>query len=239
MDCCIHSNVINDNGEGNTVCLDCGVILDIVYSYSSKYVNNQTQIESNIEQTETEYIRQRKEEVDLIKTLKDLWHFPKQVIADTIHMYLKILKKRKREKRMKNVFKKKIFAFCFYKSLLSHNCSKSIEEICLLFDIVNIKTFSQLGFEENIELNCNMNDFLTRFCTNLNFSFKEKQQINNYLNKIQSISNLQPKTICSIAILHYHYINGSNWNTRDIANNCEISYQSMIKNYKQWKFMFN
>ena len=231
---CIHTNVIDDNGDGFSVCLDCGLTLDIVYS---QYKNNGTEIEGNLEQVE--FIRHRKEEVDLIKTLKDIWHFPEQVINDTIDLYLKLLEKRRKEKRKKNIFKKKLFAFCFYKSLLNHNCSNSIEEICLLFDIVNVKTFSQIAFEENIEIDCNIYDLLTRFCTNLKFTFKEKQEINNYLKKIQNRTNLQSKTLCSIAILHYHYINGTNWNTKDIANNCEISYQSMVKNYNQFKMMFN
>ncbi len=230
---CLHESVLEDNNDGYTVCLICGQVLDQVYLCDTHYAKLQTQSE-NLLQTEqlkcNKYLKHRKQEIDLIATLLDLWHFPNKVIDDTLRLYVSLIKENK-----KSLYKKKIFAFAFYKSLLKNNCSRSIEEICLLFDIPNIKTFSQFAMEQNIELTCNLNDFLQRFSNNLEFTFSEIKLIKSYLSKLEKVPNLQPKTLCSIAILHFHYLHGTKWSTQDIANRCEVTYQTMTRNYKHCK----
>ncbi len=229
---CLHESVLDNNGEGSAVCLKCGQILDPIYLFSSQYVRDQTESDKFLENKHD--LKHREDDIELITTLCDLWHFPKQVINDTIELYVFLLKRNENNKCM---YKRKIFAFAFYKTLLSHHCSRSIDEICLLFNIVNVKTFSQFAMEQNIELHYNLDDFFQRFTTNLEFTFEEKKIIKSYLNKLQNVPNLQPKTLCSLAILHFHYTKKSSHSTQHIANQCGLTYQTMMKNYKYCKHL--
>ncbi len=233
---CSHESVLEDNAEGSSVCLLCGQILDPLYSFEPHYVRQQTESEKLLQQGQLKnniYLKHRKDEIDLITTLRDLWHFPQEVIHNTLTLYVSLVKKNEE----KSMYRKKIFAFAFYKTLLDFNCSHSIDEICLLFDIVNIKTFSQFALQQNIELNCNLSDFLQRFSTNLELAFSEIKLIKSYLDKLQNVPNVQPKTLCSVAILHFHYMHGTKWKTQQIANHCEVTYPTMIKNYKLCKLL--
>ena len=108
-----------------------------------------------------------------------------------------------------------------------------------LFDVKSLKIFSQLGFEHQLELPPNITDFLTRFCINLNFSFQQKKEIFKIFKSIKLPPNLKPETICGLVILHYHNIHKTNWNKKEIAKRCEITYQTLLKNYCKFKNLFS
>ena len=234
---CNHLNILDDNGEGNTVCITCGLVLEPIYSYNQTYITTNTEDEKYItkdgsNKEKEKLLVQRKNEIELIKTLQELWHFPPHVITQTINLFLKIAKNKKQ------LHKKTHFAFAFYKSLFDNKCSHSINEICYLFGISSIKTFSKIAFHEEIEFPPNISDFLDRFCSYLEFNFKQRQKIFNILQKIKFPPNIKPETICALIILHYHKKEKTKWNAKEIAHRCEITYQTLQKNYSNFKHIF-
>ena len=235
---CDHVSIQEDNGEGNSVCVNCGLILEVVYSYNQTYIHQNTGSEKDISEKNLNkdkeiLLKRRKNEIELIKQLQELWHFPKNVITKTITLFLKLAQGKTQ------LHKKSHFAFAFYKTLIDNKCSHSINEICYLFDISSIKTFSKLAFREQIELPPNISDFLSRFCSNLEFNFKQKQKIFSIFKNIKLPPNIKPETICALIILHYHKEEKTKWNTKEIANRCEITYQTLQKNYSNFKNIFS
>ena len=237
---CEHGNICLDNGEGWSVCRDCGEILEPVYLYNHSYVNKQTANESRITKNKQEeknatFLNQRKEEIDLITTLCEKWHFPNYIINNTKNLYLSLIQNKQNKLRY---HKKNIFAFAFYKTLISNNCSHSIHEICHLFGITSLKIFSKIGFEHKFELPPNIKDFLNRFCSNLELNFQQRKDIFKILQNIKFPANLRPETVCAIIILHYHEKNNLKLKKKEIAKNCEITYQTLMKNYYKYKHIF-
>lgn len=234
-----HENICEDNGEGNSVCTDCGVILEPVYFYSKKYLNEQTDDETNLcknmrERKSEVLLQHRKKETDLIEKLQEKWCFPHYIISETLLLFSKLIKTNKKSR----YHKKTIFAFAFHKTLINNNCSHSLYELCSLFEIRSLKVFSKLAFEHQLELPPNITDFFNRFCVNLEFSFLEQKKIFYLLEKVKKVANVKPETICAITILHYHNTYKTKWNKKDIAKRCEITYQTLIKNYKKFKNHF-
>ena len=238
---CSHENIQDDNGEGNSVCLECGQVLDDIYTYNHTYVTNQTEKElylNNKNEIHTKNLKLRSAEIELVKTLKDKWFFPNIVIEDTIELFLQLCNTEKEEKNI-HCFKKTLFAFAFFKALEKQNCSHSISEICILFDIPSIKYLSKLGFTEKIEMQNNIFDFLNRFSNNLNLNFKQKKQVFHTLKNMKKIPpNIKPETICGLIILNHHLKEPLNCSLKSIAKNCEISYQTLVKNHKKHKNIF-
>ncbi len=236
---CPHLCILSDNDEGNAVCTECGEVLDAAYGCSQTYIQSQTSSEKELYNGKiNKMLDQRKEEIELIKTLEEKWFFPPAVISSTIELFLELIERKQLNVIKVGCYKKTIFAFAFYKSLSKHNCSRSISEICNLFDITSLKKFSQLGFEKEIELPLNVTDFLNRFCSNLEFNFKERKNILQILQNIKLLPDIKTETICALIILHYHYTNSTKWSTKEIAIKCEITYQTMIKNYSYFKHIF-
>ena len=237
---CDHKNICEDNGEGSSVCTDCGQILEPVYFYSKKYIDKQTDCEKNLSNNEMNtknkvLLEQRKNEIDIIKKLQIKWCFPKKIINETYSLFLKLLYNKPKKTRYQ---KKTVFVFAFYKTLIDNGNSHSLYELCCLFEISSLKLFSQLGFEHQLELPPNITDFFNRFCVSLEFSFLEKKKIFQLLQKVKKIANIKPETICAITILHYHNTFKTKWDKKDIATRCEITYQTLIKNYKKFKNHF-
>jgi transcription initiation factor TFIIIB Brf1 subunit/transcription initiation factor TFIIB len=237
---CDHRNICEDNGEGSSVCTDCGQILEPVYFYSKKYIDKQTDCEKNLfgDERSTKnkvLLKQRKNEIDIINELQIKWCFPKNVIDETYSLFFHLINTKHKKTRYQ---KKNIFVFAFHKTLINNNNSHSLYELCNLFEISSLKLFSQLGFEHQLELPPNITDFFNRFCINLEFSFLEKKKIFPLLEKVKKIANIKPETICAITILHYHNTYETKWSKKDIATRCEITYQTLIKNYKKFKKHF-
>ena len=98
---CSHENIQEDNGEGNSVCLECGQVLDNIYTYNHTYLTAQTEKETylhNRNEIDTKNLKLRSMEIELVKTLKDKWFFPNIVIKDTINLFLKFCDSKQEEK---------------------------------------------------------------------------------------------------------------------------------------------
>ncbi len=234
---CPHLNILSDNSEGGSVCLECGQVLECIYTCNQKYISEQTEKEKNLENEEEDKIlKQRQSEIELIKTLQDKWFFPYCVIEETSQLFLKLIEKDTNIK----CYRKTLFAFAFYKTLLNYKCSHSISEICFLFDLTSIKIFTQIAEKCGIKLEHNIEDFLNRFCSNLEFDFKQRKKVFMTLKtiNINLPPNIRPETICGIILLDFHYKNPTKWSTKEISEKCEISYQTLIKNYALFKNIF-
>ena len=242
---CDHLNIYEDNGEGSSVCAECGQTLEPTYACDWSYINKQTIEETFITGSDKisaneKILQKQQNEIELIKNLHDKWHFPYQVIEDTKNYFLKLIHQIKRKQKMQ-FDKKTIFAFAFQIVLSKHNCSHSIYEICNLFQITSLKQFSKLGFELQIELKPNFEDFLNRFSSNLNLSFHDKQKLLVKLKALKLPPNLRPETICALLIYNFFLQNKKPTNdiAKHIAFNCEISQQTLLNNYKKFKHLYS
>ena len=131
---CNHENICEDNGEGASVCIDCGIIQEPVYLYSKKYLNEQTDcgkdLCKNVNTQEREVLlKNRQTQIDLINKLQEKWCFPNYVIDETIKLFSILINKNKKIR----YHKKTIFALAFHKALINNNCSHSLYELCRSF----------------------------------------------------------------------------------------------------------
>ncbi len=92
---CPHLCILSDNNEGNTVCTECGEVLDAVYAYNQTYIQTQTCGEKELyNEKRRKMLDKRKTEIDLIKTLEEKWFFPPAVIDDTVELFLELITKK-------------------------------------------------------------------------------------------------------------------------------------------------
>lgn len=222
---CNHVNIFTDDIEGIEVCVDCcKVITEVLYGEELNI-----QEERKGKEEEEEVINKKiQQEIETVKTLQDMWHFPTNVITETNTLFHKIM-------NMKlNLYTRDIYIFSFYQSLILNKCACLPDEIASVFDLNSVKKLSEISKLTHINALPDLIDFIHRLSTNLNFTFKEKTQISNLCEHLSFLPSIQPQTLSALIIYYFCLNNKQDVHIKEIAQKCFISMSTLKRNIKKY-----
>jgi transcription initiation factor TFIIIB Brf1 subunit/transcription initiation factor TFIIB len=222
---CAHSQTVDDDQEGTTVCLNCCRVLDQLYFCNYEIGNGNG--------------------IDLYtsKDFCDSFIFLKDVCANSMipynmvsyaHDYFKVLKNNHLISG-KNFSNKVIASYALYETLSNHSISRSAREIEL---ITGTKCASLWKVENCLNLEeiiGNPEDFVERYCTALDIDFFKMKIIKGIVsnmsqfNDVWGFGGIRPDSI--VAAVIYLYCKEINFkiSMKSVCQVCSVSYGNIYK----------
>ena len=193
-DTCLHQQTVDDDREGHSVCLLCGLVLEQLYQQQDR---RETLIQTSPE-------KMREEEDPVCKFLLDVAahaEIPKSVISYAMS-YLKKIQYQLmwHEPRFSD---KTLASYALYETLSRNSISRTAEEIAFF---TQCKLTKLWAVESALNLKDTLNhplDYVERFCTLLDLEFQEMKTIRGIVGNMFGWGGIRPQ--CVVAVVIYLY----------------------------------
>jgi hypothetical protein len=215
---CSHFNEIIDERNGDIICTDCGLCLDVVFD---NYYEKNFTTDENFDSLTKKQLTIKEYICDLLERL----HVSQSWKYDIENLYIQ------RRKNFPPTKKFQLLTYLCYEVLNNNNISVSIKDIAQRseFSVEEIYDMQQNG--QSIILN--LEEILEKYCTLLNLSYYDYSVIKKNLPTKQTGHN--PLTIVGSLIFAFADNNNLNLKLEQISNCIGISKISIQRYYKKYK----
>lgn len=220
MSNCDHSSTIT-NPEWEEVCVLCGQVLSTV------------PLTRVLEIDEIHHGEIQKSLEDIISNA----HIFPAIIPTTLFYYKYLI----RDKKLSGFAKQEILCYALYSKLIENNAGRTLRELCYFFDIDTKKVWKIMKcMNDSGELQ--PEEFVSRFCEEMNIPFSYVVKINNILLQLETISSAKPQTLAAASI--YIFCNEKEITVEkkilcQVSNITWPSIHSLFKKYKLTKYFLS
>ena len=198
---CDHQQVVDDFSSGDSVCVDCGLVLDKIYLHHSNIIKNETHLSHN--------------SLDIIERMCAKCNIENENIKNVITKKWQDLKKIWR----KNVCTESLAMVCIYIGLIESKSPRPLSHLCEQTN-VNIKNVWQYLKANDSFYKPNL--MCEYFLHTLNLSFKDIEEIRKMVKRYESMYVFSQKTL--IASCAYIFLRG-----RENTSNKHTSVTQLAK----------
>jgi len=217
---CPHSETIDDDREGECVCLQCGLVLEPVY---------QNQQCGSISYEDPQHNTQ-----EIHCFLQDVGAHAEicQSMLESAKTYYLKIKDQLAENRLKKFKDKELAAYAIYETLCRHHVPRTVKEIeyftrigsSTLFDIESLLNVKET-FNEPL-------DYVDRFCTLLELPFWDTKIIRGIifnLSEQEKLKDVRPQCVVALAIHLYCKEKKIKLGISKISEICDVSSANIYK----------
>ena len=211
---CPHSKTIDDDREGQCVCLQCGKVLDQIF-----------QAQSN----EGVPFHDEENNANINSFLLDVGahaEIPLSILKYA-ECYFQVIKKQLQEKKK---FKdKELASYALYETLHRHKIPRPMPEITYFCDVNPVKLFAietALNIKETL---CHPLEYSDRFCTLLGLSFWDSKIIKGIVFNMFGFGNVRPQSVVAVVVYLYCKEKEINIPLSQICETCSVSSTNIYK----------
>ena len=224
---CSHENTVICHTEGDTVCVDCGLVVEDFLTHNETHAF-QTFSKSFYHFTEC----------DFSKDYYDIVHLCSRFHLDDGHTISRIYEKYLRVKNEKKFRKEEIISFVMYQFFKSENVPRSMKEISENTSISKNKLW-KIERSQNYKLpSSTPKQLLETYFTHLNLSFKDKIAISDLIDSFKwTETSFAPSSICSGLCYFYCKEKKIHMSMKKVAAVFHVSVMSVhrfLKHYRSW-----
>jgi transcription initiation factor TFIIIB Brf1 subunit/transcription initiation factor TFIIB len=212
---CPHTETIDDDQQGECICLQCGLVLEPVY---------QTQV------NETRHFNDPENDMrEIDEFLKDVGEhagIPLSIINYTEWYFQKIKKQLLAKKKFKD---KDIASYALYETLCRHKIPRTVQEI-IYFTSTTAKQMFAIESELNIKETLNHPlDYCDRFCSLLGIDFWDGKIIKGIVFNMFGLGNVRPQSVVALVVYLYCKEKKLEITLTDICEVCSVSASNIYK----------
>lgn len=189
---CLHNQTVDDEREGNSICISCGLVLQPIFLETSWETEKRQSMHFDQD------LKGRSREF-FFRDLGANAHICESITHDAGLYYDKIKNNLKDHKPKFN--DNVLAAYALYETLSKHKVSRSVQEIEYLTGSKPGKMFaveSALNLTET--LNCPLH-FVSRFCSMLQLSFIDETIIRNIVKNATKLKLSNMRSQCTVAVI--------------------------------------
>ena len=248
---CEHTSTIDDDRQGDVVCLDCGLVLDKIYRYESfsslcsplteeySSLNKDSCNKSPLNIQKNKYLN---EDTALLITLCDRLHLNDKIRSSILDEWKKIKDWLLSSKKKYETDFKALVVMAIYEGLIKEKVPRPISHLCQDVGIQpkSVWIWIKLYKEDARKISSykpgvfNTVDMLEYFLQPLNLNFKELQAVKKKVIFHQNCTSFAPRTLAGACV--YVFLKETtikNISMKDIANILGISVMSLYRCYKR------
>jgi transcription initiation factor TFIIIB Brf1 subunit/transcription initiation factor TFIIB len=188
---CPHSETIDDDREGECICLQCGLVLEPLYQIQKPEATFFTDPQSDLQEIS-----------QFLQNVGAHGNIPQSVLTYTMSYFKKIKKQLVGKKKFKD---KDLASYALLETLCRHKIPRTVIEISYLTQTDTNKLFS---IETALNINETLShpqDYSDRFCTLLGLSFCDSKIIKKIVLNMCHLgnANARPQTIVALVVYLY------------------------------------
>lgn len=206
---CAHRQTIDDDREGNSVCLECGLVLEPIYQPLWQEAADLSIVERN----------------DPIRTfLLDVAahaEIPQSIVEYSMSYYNKI--KRQLQNHQPKFSEQVLASYALYETLSRNNISRSVQEIEFFTSCKATKLWS---VESALNLKETLNhplDYVERFCNALEIKYQDVKIIKGIVGNMFGLGGIRPQCVVAVVIYLYHKETKNKLPLLKICEICNVS----------------
>lgn len=191
-DDCPHQQTVDDEREGNSICITCGLVLQPIF-----LGNSWEQGKKHL--PECESVSKTMNRHAFLRDVGANAHICESIINETISYYEKI---RDRLKNRKPRFNDNVLvAYALYETLSRNQVPRSVQEVEYLTDSKPGKMFAVESALNLVDtLNCPL-DFISRFCSLLDLKYADETMIRNIVKNASQLRLSNVRSQCTVAVI--------------------------------------
>lgn len=198
---CSHNSTVI-SAENELVCTDCALVVESAAFYTSFPLSfTPTFCDVDLEE------------------LGEKWHFSKRIIVETKMKYSQLKKALPDEKETN------LGAYALYVTLIKHECVRLPEEVCYVFGIQKKELFhiGEKVDDVDIDEDSELKGLIARFCSILEFTFKEKCLVQEIGAEVHIEPCIQSKTLAVLLICYVSELFHITLSLKEITDKCGVS----------------
>jgi transcription initiation factor TFIIIB Brf1 subunit/transcription initiation factor TFIIB len=221
---CKHQQTLDDDREGHSVCIQCGLVLEPIYQESEPF-RGQLMRTSAVEGDAAIFLRDIGSHAEISGC----------IISRSLSYFEKIQQQLENHKPK---FKwRELAGYALYEVLSREGASRTKREIGYFTGCPPAKLFdieSALSLEDTLE---NASDYVARFCIELEMSYAEASQIRAHLTSKHFFDGITAQCGAAAAIYWYCRDNKKNMTLKRICQICDVSPANISKFVKKCSTM--
>lgn len=212
---CTHSETIDDDREGECVCLQCGLVLEKIYQ-TQKY-------------EATPFVDSQNDTSEINKFLQDVGahaNIPQSLLQYAECYFQKIKKQLDGMKKFKD---KEMASYALLETLSRHKVPRPAQEISFFTTTETTKLFAvetALNIRETLS---HPLDYSDRFCALLGLSFWDSKMIKGIVFNMFGLGNVRPQTVVALVIYLYCIEKNISMSLTEICEVCSVSSTNIYK----------
>jgi transcription initiation factor TFIIIB Brf1 subunit/transcription initiation factor TFIIB len=229
---CLHQQTIIDDREGDSVCLLCGLVLEVVYQQEWRWDRGG----GGGGEAYSPYENASDPTFNFLLDVAAHAEIQKCIVQQTFSYFKKI--KIKLEQRTPKFPDRVLASYALYETLSRNNVSRSVQEIefftnCNLAKLWAVE--SALNLKDTL---CHPLDYVERFCSQLSIKFTEMKVIKGIVGNMFGLGGIRPQCVVAVVIYLYCREIKHKLALAKICEVCDVSSTNIYAIIRKMKSMY-
>jgi transcription initiation factor TFIIIB Brf1 subunit/transcription initiation factor TFIIB len=224
---CPHSQTVDDDREGECICLLCGLVLEPLYQSQRNEGACFTERENDIQEIH-----------NFLQDVGAHANIPQSLICYT-EDYFRIIKKQLTGEKKKKFVDRDLASYALLETLCRHKVPRTVQEISYFTATETSKLFAVETALNIREVLGHPQEYSDRFCALLGLSFWDSKQIRGIVFNMFGLGNVRPQTVVALVVFLYCKEKKINIPLKLICEVCSVSSTNINKLARDVKEPYN